>query len=103
METLPMTPPQSIPVQPKATNKLGKPKLPEKPQLTPGYPKTPRSSEDSSDTSSESEEDAKKPKMSKSAPRLGEVPRERAGDETQPGRSIGSGLLTPPWPCLSLV
>ncbi|XP_076768698.1 treacle protein isoform X4 [Arvicanthis niloticus] len=77
VETLPVTPPQSTPVQPKATNKLGKPKLPEKQQLTPGYPKAPKSSEDSSDTSSESEEDGKRPQMSKSAHRLDPEPSQK--------------------------
>lgn len=72
MDTLPVTPPQSTPVQSKAANKLRKSKLPEKEQLTPGYPKAPKSSDDSSDTSSESEKDAKRPKMAKLATRLGE-------------------------------
>lgn len=91
-----MTPPQSTPVQPKATNKLGKPKVPEKQQLAPGYPKAPKSSEDSSDTSSESEEDGKRPQMAKSAHRLGEDSQREGRDETQPGGTTGSGLLTHP-------
>jgi Treacher Collins syndrome protein len=74
-----MMPPQSAPIQPKATNKLGKSKLPEKQQLAPGYPKAPRSSEDSSDTSSEDEEDAKRPQMPKSAHRLGEDSQREGG------------------------
>lgn len=84
-ETLPVTPSQSTPVQPKATNKLGKPKLPEKQQLTPGYSKAPKSSEDSSDTSSESEEDGKGPQMSKWTHRPGEDSQREGRDETQPG------------------
>ncbi|XP_029402999.1 treacle protein isoform X2 [Mus pahari] len=107
METLPVTPPQSAPVQPKATNKLGKPKLPEKQQLAPGYPKAPGSSEDSSDTSSEGEEDAKRPQMSKSAHRLDpdpsqketvveETPTESSEDEmVAPSQSLLSGYVTP--------
>ncbi|EDL09798.1 Treacher Collins Franceschetti syndrome 1, homolog, isoform CRA_a [Mus musculus] len=107
VETLPMMPPQSAPIQPKATNKLGKSKLPEKQQLAPGYPKAPRSSEDSSDTSSEDEEDAKRPQMPKSAHRLDpdpsqketvveETPTESSEDEmVAPSQSLLSGYMTP--------
>ncbi|XP_029327955.1 treacle protein isoform X2 [Mus caroli] len=107
VETLPVTPPQSAPIQPKATNKLRKSKLPEKQQLAPGYPKAPRSSEDSSDTSSEDEEDAKRPQMSKLAHRLDpdpsqketvveETPTESSEDEmVAPSQSLLSGYMTP--------
>ncbi|XP_028630082.1 treacle protein isoform X2 [Grammomys surdaster] len=107
VETLPVPPPQSTPVQPKATNKLGKLKLPEKQQLTPGYPKAPKSSEDSSDTSSESEEDGKRPQMSKSTHRpdpepsqketvVEETPTESSEDEmVAPSQSLLSGYVTP--------
>ncbi|XP_060233199.1 treacle protein isoform X3 [Meriones unguiculatus] len=106
VEALPVSPPQSTTAQSKATNKLRKPKLPEKQQLTPGCSKAPRSSDDSSDTSSESEEDAKRPKMAKSAPRLDpdpsqketvveETPAESSEDElVAPSQSLLSGYVT---------
>ncbi|XP_051056713.1 treacle protein [Phodopus roborovskii] len=104
VETLPVTPPQSTPVQSKVTDKVRKPKLPAKQQ-----PPTinPSSSSDSSDTSSGSEEDAKRPQMAKSAPRLDaglsqketvveETPAESSEDEmVAPSQSLLSGYVTP--------
>ncbi|KAL6041198.1 hypothetical protein STEG23_022904 [Scotinomys teguina] len=107
VETLPVTPPQSTPVQAKATAKLRKPKLPEKQQPPPGYPRPPGSSSDSSDASSESEADAKRPPMAKAAPRLDpdpsqketvveETPDESSEDElVAPSQSLLSGYVTP--------
>lgn len=106
LETLPVTPPQSLPVQSKATNKLRKPKLPEKQQPPSGHPRPSRSSSDSSDISSGSEEDAKRPQMAKSAPRLDlglsqketvveETPAESSEDElVAPSQSLLSGYVT---------
>ncbi|CAO2594191.1 Treacle protein [Lemmus lemmus] len=107
LETLPATPPQSKPVQSKATNKLIKPKLPEKQQPPSCYPRPSRSSSDSSDISSGSEEDAKRPQMAKSAPTLDpglsqketvveETPAESSEDElVAPSQSLLSGYVTP--------
>lgn len=107
LETLPVTPPENKPVQSTATNKLRKPKLPEKQQPPSGYPRPSRSSSDSSDISSGSEEDAKRPQMAKSAPRLDpglsqketvveETPAESSEDElVAPSQSLLSGYVTP--------
>nr|XP_048275004.1 treacle protein isoform X3 [Myodes glareolus] len=106
LETLPVTPPQSLPVQSKATNKLRKPKLLEKQQPPSGHPRPSRSSSDSSDISSGSEEDAKRPQMAKSAPKLDlglsqketvveETPAESSEDElVAPSESLLSGYVT---------
>ncbi|XP_029410092.1 treacle protein isoform X3 [Nannospalax galili] len=111
MGTLPVTPPQSTPIQSRATNKLKNPKLPDKQQAPASHPKAPRSSddsEDSSDTSSGSEEDPKGPQLTKSAPRpvdlapsqketvVEETPAESSEDEVvAPSQSLFSGYVTP--------
>lgn len=85
-----------MPVQSKATNKLRKPKLPEKQQPPSGHPRPSRSSSDSSDISSGSEEDAKRPQMAKSAPRLdpGLSQKETVVEET-PAESSEDELVAP--------
>ncbi|XP_053423426.1 treacle protein isoform X4 [Nycticebus coucang] len=113
--TVPVTGPQSTPVQAGVTNNLKKPKLPEGQQATAtplGYPKAkaPGSSddsEDSSNSSSGSEEDAEGPQMTKSAHRpvgpatsiretLVEETTESSEDEVvAPSQSLLSGYVTP--------
>ncbi|XP_021121869.1 treacle protein isoform X2 [Heterocephalus glaber] len=113
--TLPVTCPQSNPVQARVTNKLRKPKPSEGQQTTvttSGHlkataPGSSDNSDDSSDNSSGSEEDAEEPLMTKSAPGLGPSPskRETLVEETTaessedevvvPSQSLLSGFVTP--------
>ncbi|XP_013367731.1 PREDICTED: treacle protein isoform X7 [Chinchilla lanigera] len=110
---LPVTRPQSTPVQAKAANTLRQPKLSEGQQNTATPSARPKAkapassdSEDSSDNSSGSEEDAERPQMS--APRLAGPPlskRETLVEETTaessedevvaPSQSLLSGYVTP--------
>ncbi|EDL09804.1 Treacher Collins Franceschetti syndrome 1, homolog, isoform CRA_g [Mus musculus] len=84
VETLPMMPPQSAPIQPKATNKLGKSKLPEKQQLAPGYPKMPKSAH------------RLDPDPSQKETVVEETPTESSEDEmVAPSQSLLSGYMTP--------
>ncbi|XP_021121873.1 treacle protein isoform X5 [Heterocephalus glaber] len=114
--TLPVTCPQSNPVQARVTNKLRKPKPSEGQQTTvttSGHlkataPGSSDNSDDSSDNSSGSEEDAEEPLMTKSAPGLAgpspskretlveETTAESSEDEVVvPSQSLLSGFVTP--------
>lgn len=115
MGALPVTHPQSSPVQARATNKLKQPKLPASQQATAiplGLPKAkaPGSSDDSEDSSDSSSgsEDAREPQTAKSTPRLvgptssrketlvEETTAESSEDEVvAPSQSLLSGYVTP--------
>ncbi|XP_047412604.1 treacle protein isoform X2 [Sciurus carolinensis] len=111
---LPVTRPQSSPVQAKVTNKLKQPKLPAGQQATAtpsGCPKAkdPGSSDDSEDSSDSSSgsEDNREPQKAKSTPRLAPAPsgKETLVEETTaessedevvaPSQSLLSGYVTP--------